>query len=63
MYYLAHTMIGEKEGGIRFNPNANSYVVWIRNKPGERQYDCTPAYGNGVDALERLDDEMLKEQS
>lgn len=61
MNYLCYTKIGEKEGGIRFDPNANSYVVWTREKVGERQQDMFPAYGNGVAALNRLDDEMLKE--
>ena len=60
MVYLGYVRIGEKEGGIRFNPYANSYVVWIRERDGEYQKDMTPAYGNGVDAQNRLDDEMLK---
>ena len=54
-----YTKIGDKEGGIRYDIHANSYVVWIRENRIAR--DLTPAYGNGVDALNRLDDEMLKE--
>lgn len=61
MNYLCYTKIDEKEGVIRFDPNANSYVVWTCEKVGERRQDMTPAYGNGVAALNRLADEMLKE--
>lgn len=60
MVYFGYVKLGEKEGGIRFDANANSYVVWIREKVGEKQKDLVPAYGNGVDAQKRLDDEMLK---
>ena len=60
MVYSDYTKIGEKEGGIRFNPEANSYVVWIRENVGEKQHDLMPAYGNGIDAQNRLAEELLK---
>ena len=58
MVYSEFTKIGNKEGGIRFDAFANSYVVWVRK--GGKSQDMTPAYGNGVDAQNRLADELLK---
>ena len=55
---LGYQKLGSVEGGIRFCLNANSYVVWLR-PAGGNYGELTPAYGNGVDAESRLEDELL----
>ena len=61
MYYLNYIKLGNKEGGIRYDAQSNSYIVWTR-VCNEKYQDCIPAYGDGVSAQRRLDDEMLKDE-
>ena len=61
MNSMGYQRLGGFEGGIRYNIQSNSYVVWIREiGPNNYSTDLTPVYGNGVDASNRLDDELLR---
>ena len=59
MYYFGYENLGEAVGGVQFDPHANSYIVWARDTSKSIVRHLTPAYGNGVDAIDRLCDELL----
>ena len=50
---------GDKEGLVEYNPSADSYVVWFGKANGPLK-TLFPAYGNGVDAENRLLEELFK---
>ena len=33
MYYFMNENLGEAYGGVKFDPLANSYIVWVRDTP------------------------------
>lgn len=59
MYYFMNENLGEAYGGVKFDPLANSYIVWVRDTPKSNVRYLTPSYGNGVDAVNRLYDALL----